>query len=144
MVLNHLNNLKWRTFLQDVPSPYWRDINDHLLRMISILEVSLRNLEQLQSVFVAQVSLDMSKHGSHLNVIAQKLGTLTTVFVPLMFCGTLWGMNCWIPFQITQTDIIPEGYTFLGIFCVCFIMAVSGFITYHKAKSWLGNKRFTD
>ncbi|ETO08820.1 CorA family magnesium ion transporter [Reticulomyxa filosa] len=131
-LVHNLNNLQWRTFLQDVPAPYWRDINDHLSRMVDSIQIGLQTLDSLQSIFVAKISLDMSRHSNDLNEIAGKLGSFGAFFLPLTFFTGLWGMNTWVPFKADTPDLLPAGYTWAGFFIVLGIMFVVSFFMYSR------------
>ncbi|ETO25583.1 putative magnesium transporter, CorA-like protein, partial [Reticulomyxa filosa] len=125
ILVDHLNNLEWRAFLRDVPAPYWRDINDHLAKMVEVIEIGMQTLESLQNVFVAKVSVDMTRHSNHLSAIGAKLAALAAVFLPASFLAGVLGMNCWVPFQLSPPYTISPENAHFGFLAMCGLMILS-------------------
>ncbi|ETO23464.1 hypothetical protein RFI_13717 [Reticulomyxa filosa] len=136
---HNLNNLDWRTFLQDVPAAYWRDINDHLSRMVDTVQIASQTLESLQNVFIAKVSMDMSDYANALNETVGRLGIVSTLFLPLIFITGLFGTNMWIPFQVGLTDVVSAENIRFGFVFVLSLMVVTFSATYIlvKKSGWI-------
>eukprot|EP01083_Nonionella_stella_P102601 291966_1 len=117
---NLLNNGLWeKDFLCDVPLPYWRDINDHVARMVDLLELGTHTLESIQNIFVAKVSLEMTQQSNNLASVGGKLASVGAVFLPLTVITGIWGMNCRVPFQFN-----PDGAAFFDDNLVGFIIVL--------------------
>ena len=123
----------WRKFVHDVPAPYWRDVNDHVARMVDSLQLAMQTLENLQNVFVAKVNLDMTKNSYQLSEVAGKLGSIGSVFLPLTLISGIWGMNCNVPFQSGQDDsLFGDNLYRFAIVLTLMILLASG--TYNFVK----------
>ncbi|ETO36355.1 magnesium and cobalt transport protein CorA, partial [Reticulomyxa filosa] len=135
----NLTNIELQNFLQEVPAPYWRDINDHVSRMVDVVQIGLQTLESLQNVFVTKVSLEMSKHAVILSENASRLGATGAIFLPLIFIPTFYGMNIWLPFQNTLIDILPAEHVRWGFGFVSAMMIITVAVTYHlvKRSGWI-------
>merc|ERR1712176_366823 len=129
---NLLNNYVWRKdFLSDVPQPYWRDINDHVARMVDLLELGTQTLESIQNVFVAKISLEMTQQSNNLAKVGGKLAGVGAVFLPLTVITGIWGMNCKVPFQYDpDSGIKVFNDDLFGFLVVMIIMVVSSIVTW--------------
>merc|ERR1719319_1507073 len=85
IVSNIMANCHAVPWMDDVPLPWWTDAQDHLSKMANELDVSNTDLENLQNVFLAKISLDITKRSHNLNEVASKVGFFTTIFLPLTF-----------------------------------------------------------
>ncbi|ETO05489.1 hypothetical protein RFI_31908 [Reticulomyxa filosa] len=141
ILLDQLNNLEWRAFLQDVPEPYWRDINDHLSGMVDIIEVGLKKLESLQNLFVANVSLEMNQQSNILSEIASKMSVLSAVSLPATLVAGLWGMNVYVPFQLIEPSTWDPDLNVLGFLIVVTLMLIGSATTYTLIirRGWLNS-----
>merc|ERR550517_878478 len=77
-VMANVVSVEW---MGAVPLPWWTDCQDHIAGMTDKLEVGNSDLESLQNVFLAKVSLNITMRSHHLNKLASKLGTLATADV---------------------------------------------------------------
>jgi magnesium transporter len=66
--------------------PYYRDLYDHVVQVMDILETSR---ERLVGVF----ELHLAVNGHQLNQIMRVLTVVSTVFIPLTFIAGVYGMN---------------------------------------------------
>ncbi len=66
--------------------PYYRDLYDHVVQVMDILETSR---ERLVGVF----ELHLAVNGHQLNQIMRVLTVVSTVFIPLTFIAGIYGMN---------------------------------------------------
>ncbi len=67
-------------------APYFRDLYDHVVQVMDILETSR---ERVVGVF----ELHLAVNGYHLNQIMRVLTVVSTVFIPLTFIAGIYGMN---------------------------------------------------
>jgi magnesium transporter len=111
---------------------YLRDCYDHAIQLMDIVETYRELASGLMDVYISSVS-------AKLNEIMKVLTIIATVFMPLGFIASLYGMN----FDRTvSTWNMPElgwgfGYLFaLGLMSVCAI----GLLLYFWRKGWLTQK----
>jgi len=128
---NLLTNWFWRKdFLSGVPQPYWRDINDHVARMVDLLELGTQTLESIQNIFVAKVSLEMTQQSNSLAQVGGKLAKYGAVFMPLTVITGMWGMNCKVPFQYDGPESVGIYHDEYGFGIVVVVMIVCSVITW--------------
>ncbi len=72
--------------LQEANLPYFRDLYDHVLQVMEIIET---DRDRIQSVF----ELHLAVNGHQLNRIIRILTVVSTVFIPLTFIVGVYGMN---------------------------------------------------
>lgn len=71
--------------------PYYRDIYDHIVQVMDILDATR---ERLNGV----LELHLAMQGQRLNEIMKVLTLVSTIFIPLSFLTGLYGMNfVWMP-----------------------------------------------
>lgn len=128
----------WRAFLTGVPQQYWNDVNDHVARMVELLNLGQSTLETCQSIFVAKITLGQAEQSNALSVSAGRLTAVGSIFLPLSFFAALWGMNCKVPFQFTEVgdpDLFTDDY--YGFCIVSSVMVVTAYFTYlFSTKFW--------
>ena len=103
--------------------PYFRDVYDHLIQVIQMLEVMRSAVSGLFDVYTSAVSHRM-------NEIMKVLTIVATLFIPLTFIAGIYGMNF---------KFMPELETPWGYPIVLFFMAGIGIVMfiYFKFKKWL-------
>jgi magnesium transporter len=112
---------------------YLRDCYDHTIQLMDIIETYRETASGLVDVYISSVS-------AKLNEIMKVLTIIATVFMPLGFIASLYGMN--FDRSVSEWNM-PElgwrmGYLFaLGLMTVFAI----GFIVYFWRKGWLTWKR---
>jgi magnesium transporter len=67
-------------------SIYLRDVYDHIIQVIDIIEVSRDMLAGMLDIYLSSTS-------NRLNEIMKFLTLIATIFMPLSFLTSLWGMN---------------------------------------------------
>ena len=111
---------------------YLRDCHDHSSQLLDVVEACLEMSSSL-------VELHASSISQRMNEVMKVLTLIATIFIPLGFLASLYGMN----FERTSTWNMPElgwtyGYPFvLGLMVVTTI----GFVLFFRRKGWLGNPR---
>ena len=138
----------WRKdFLSDDPQPYWRDINDHVGRMVDLLELGTQTLESIQNIFVAKVILEMTQQSNTLNEVGGQLARVGTVFMPLTVITGMWGMNCKVPWQYDGTESSAFNGEYWGFCIVVGIIVLSSVFSWHlmnrhgKGQEGVGGRR---
>jgi len=104
-------------------SAYLRDVYDHTIQVVDMLETYRDLLAGLTDLYMSSVSLKM-------NEVMQVLTIVGTIFIPLTFVAGIYGMNF---------DVMPELHWRYGYFVAWGIMAViaTGLLYYFRRKKWL-------
>ena len=121
-VLNQFLHLDSDLVQEDV-KPYVRDVYDHSIQVVEIVE-SLRDmLSGLQDLYLSMVS-------NRMNDVMKVLTIIATIFIPPTFIAGLYGMNF---------DNIPELHFQYGYFYVLGVMTVMiiGLLVFFKNKKWI-------
>lgn len=103
--------------------PYLRDLQDHVARVLDLIEALRDNADAL-------VELGHSIQGQRLNEVMKLLTIISTVFIPLSFIAGLYGMNF---------EYMPELRWHYGYFAALGAMlSVSlGLLYYFRRRRWL-------
>jgi len=103
--------------------PYLRDLQDHVARVLDLIEALRDNADAL-------VELGHSIQGQRLNEVMKLLTIISTVFIPLSFIAGVYGMNF---------DHMPELHWRYGYFVALGAMvSVSlGLLYYFRRRRWL-------
>ena len=102
---------------------YYRDIYDHIIRIIETLESDRDMVSGLLDIYLSSVSNKM-------NEIMKVLTIIATIFIPLTFIAGVYGMN----FQNMPELAWKYGYLGIWIVMICIFI---GLIVYFKRKKWL-------
>lgn len=103
--------------------PFLRDVYDHTIRIIEILE-------SFQEIIASLIDIYLSSISHRMNSIMKVLTIIATIFIPLTFIVGVYGMNF---------DHMPElswrwGYPAVwGVM----ILVVVGLVVYFRRKKWL-------
>lgn len=113
--------------ISDDIQPYIRDIYDHIIHVLDILE-SLR--ERSSSL----IDIYLSSIGNRTNEVMRVLTIIATIFIPLSFIAGLYGMN----FDTASPWNMPElnwywGYPFA---LAVMTLVAGGLLLYFKRKGW--------
>jgi magnesium transporter len=102
---------------------YFRDLQDHVLRVTE-------STDTLRDSVYSLVEMHMNTASIRMNEVMKVLTIITTIFTPIMFLSSIYGMNFdWIP----ETHV-KGGYWWFWII----IAAISGVqIFFFKKKRWL-------
>ncbi|MBU2548005.1 MAG: magnesium/cobalt transporter CorA [Proteobacteria bacterium] len=103
--------------------PYLRDLYDHVIQVID-------STENLRDTLSGLMDLYMSSISNRMNEIMKVLTIIATIFIPLTFLTSLYGMN----FKYMPELGWPWGYpTLLGI-----MLAIGlGMLRYFRNRKWL-------
>jgi magnesium transporter len=103
--------------------PFLRDVYDHTIQVIETVESTRDILSGIVDVYLSSVS-------NRMNSVMKVLTVISTIFMPLAFITSLYGMNF---------DNMPELHTHYGYYYVigvcCF--SVIGMLFYFQRKKWL-------
>ncbi len=102
---------------------YYRDIYDHIVRIIETLESNRDMVSGLLDIYLSSISNKM-------NEIMKVLTIIATIFIPLTFIAGVYGMN----FQYMPELTWKYGYLGIWIFM---ILVFLGLVYYFKRKKWL-------
>ena len=103
--------------------PYLRDLYDHVIQIIDIIE-------SLRDVLAGLTDLYLSSLSHRMNEVMKVLTIIGTIFIPLTFIAGVYGMNF---------DVMPELHYRYGYPLVMGIMMLIGLmlVYYFKRKEWL-------
>ncbi|HND90124.1 MAG TPA: CorA family divalent cation transporter, partial [Saprospiraceae bacterium] len=102
---------------------YLRDVADHVAQIIDSLDNQRDTLNSLEALFHAEAA-------SRLNNVMRLLTVISTIFIPLSFIASLYGMNF---------DNMPELHSQYGYYVVLGVMftAMVGMLVYFRWKRWI-------
>jgi magnesium transporter len=103
---------------------YLRDLYDHTIQVMDTVETFRDMLSGMLDLYLSNVSLKLGE-------VMKVLTVISTVFIPLSFLASLYGMN----FQhMPGLDAEAGFYVMVGVMAVC----VLGMAAYFWRKGWLG------
>jgi len=103
--------------------PFLRDVYDHTIQVIETVESTRDILSGIVDVYLSSVS-------NRMNSVMKVLTAISTIFMPLAFITSLYGMNF---------DNMPELHTHNGYYVVIGVccLIVFGMLIYFQRKKWL-------
>ncbi len=109
--------------ISDQVALYLRDVYDHVIQVIDIIEVSRDILSGMLDIYLSSMS-------NRLNEVMKFLTVIATIFMPLSFLASMWGMN----FKTMPELDWRWGYP--TALCIMAAIAVSMSLWFRK-KHWL-------
>jgi magnesium transporter len=109
--------------MSDVTRLYMRDVYDHIVQIIDILETYRELATDLTETYMSSVS-------NRMNEIMKVLTVIGTIFIPLTFLAGIYGMNF---------PHIPElgfAWGYPAFWSVCLIVAIS-MLFWFRRRGWL-------
>ncbi|CDZ80056.1 Magnesium transport protein CorA [Candidatus Rubidus massiliensis] len=112
-----------RNYIEENTKLWMNDVQDHVIQAVD-------NIETFRDLAGTMIDIYISNINMKMNEIIKVLTIITTIFVPLTFVASIYGMNF---------DNMPElhwkwGYPFtLGIMALIFI----GMLIYFRQKKWI-------
>ncbi|EDY84826.1 magnesium and cobalt transport protein CorA [Verrucomicrobiia bacterium DG1235] len=103
---------------------YLRDVHDHSLQIIELIESSREMCNSLQDFYISVVS-------NRMNEVMKALTIMASLFMPITFFAGLYGMNF---------EYIPElgwKYSYPIFLGVC-VTSTIGLLWFFKRKGWIG------
>lgn len=110
--------------------PYLRDAYDHVVQLMDIIETYREIASGLLDVYLSSLS-------ARLNEVMKVLTIIATIFMPMSFVASLYGMN----FATEHPWNMPELNWPLGYPWALAVMAAIalGLLWYFRRKGWLGD-----
>ncbi|MSR83533.1 MAG: magnesium/cobalt transporter CorA [Candidatus Latescibacteria bacterium] len=121
-VVNHLHREVSPLVAQETKL-YLRDIYDHLVQMIDMMEV-------LREVVVGLLDIYLFNLNNRLNEVMKVLALFTAVFIPLTFIVGVYGMNF---HHMPELDL---SWTYPALWAVMISIGV-GMVLFFRKKKWL-------
>lgn len=112
-----------RNFIDDKNNVFLRDAYDHVIRI-------LETTETLRDMLYGMMDIYMSTTSMKLNEIMKVLTIISTVFIPITFITSVYGMN------FEGIEEIHFKYGYVGVWVVMLTIAGS-LLLYFKKKKWL-------
>jgi len=110
-------------FLQHPTKLFFRDVYDHVVQIVDTIEI-------LREMVSASLDIYLSSVSYRLNTIMRVLTVITTIFMPLSFIASIYGMN----FEYMPELRAPWGYPLvLGVMAAVGI----GMLMLFRNKRWL-------
>src|SRR5689334_980102 len=121
-VMNNLSRSDCR-FLHDPTKVFFRDVYDHVVQIVDTIET-------LREMVSASLDIYLSSVSYRLNAVMRVLTVITTIFMPLSFIASIYGMN----FEYMPELKSPWGYP-----VALAVMAVVGMamLVLFRKKRWL-------
>ncbi len=109
--------------VSDTTRVYLRDLYDHVLLIIDLIETYREIASDLTETYMSTVS-------NRMNEIMKVLTVIGTIFIPLTFLSGVFGMN------FHYFPILEKVWGYPAFWLVCILAAV-GMILYFKKRNWL-------
>lgn len=121
-VLSHFRRME-TPLIQDATKLYIQDVYDHTIQTID-------TIESFRDIAAGMLDIYLSDLSQRMNEIMKVLTIVATIFVPLTFVASLYGMNF---------EYIPELHWKYGYFYVLVLMVVISLsmLYYFRRKRWL-------
>ncbi len=121
-VMNNLSRSECR-FLHDPTKVFFRDVYDHVVQIVDTIET-------LREMVSASLDIYLSSVSYRLNAVMRVLTVITTIFMPLSFIASIYGMN----FEYMPELRSPWGYPLvLGVMAAVGV----GMLVLFRKKRWL-------
>jgi len=110
--------------IDDEVEVYFRDVHDHAVQVIDVVESLKEMASGLNDLFMSSV-------GNRMNEIMKVLTIMASFFIPITFVAGVYGMNF---------EVIPElkwKYSYAVFWCVCAAITAALAVYFHR-KGWIG------
>ncbi len=112
---------------------YFRDVYDHTINLMDIVETYRDIASGLVDVYISSVS-------AKLNEIMKVLTIISTIFMPLSFIASVYGMNFDRSASAWNMPELGWGFGYLLSLLLMTSIAI-GLLLYFRLKGWLGERR---
>jgi magnesium transporter len=121
-VINNLSRAEGH-FMQESTKVFFRDVYDHVVQIVDTVESLREMVSSMLEIYLSSVSY-------RLNAVMKVLTIITTIFMPLSFIASIYGMNF---------EHMPELRSTWGYPAVLLTMAAIGaaMLFFFKRKNWL-------
>ena len=107
--------------LSDTTRMYFRDVYDHCVQMIDLIETYRELAATVTESYMSAVS-------NRMNEIMKVLTIISTIFIPLSFLAGVYGMNMYIPEN--------EWAGMYGVFWAMVLAAGGGMLLWFRHRKW--------
>jgi magnesium transporter len=121
-IVNHLLQIKG-SLVSDFCLPYIRDVYDHSMQIIDTTET-------FRDMLASMLDIYLSSQTNRINEVMKVLTIIATIFIPLTFIASIYGMNF---------EYMPElhwRWAYPTVLIVMFIIFI-GMLVYFKRKKWM-------
>jgi magnesium transporter len=121
-VMNNLSRSDGH-FLKESTKVFFRDVYDHVVQIVDTIESLREMVSSMLEIYLSSVSY-------RLNAVMKVLTIITTIFMPLSFIASIYGMNF---------EHMPELKSSWGYPAVLLLMGLTGtaMLMFFKRKNWL-------
>lgn len=109
--------------IKDETKIYFKDINDHVIQVIDVIESFRDILTGLQDLYLSSIS-------NRMNEVMKVLTIVATIFIPPTFIAGIYGMN----FEVMPELKWPWGY---AAALLTMLTLISGMLIFFKRKKWI-------
>lgn len=119
-----LNTINDRPLPQFTPESrmYFRDVYDHIIRIYDMIDTYRDLLTNAMEIYLSMVS-------NRLNDVMKRLALVATIFMPITFIASLFGMNVKFPHIVSE-----HGLFFWGLLTGMVVITVSMLWLFRKAR----------
>lgn len=124
--------------LQQGTMVYLRDVNDHVLSSLQLLEKQSETLNRSHSNYIAQLTLELNEASNRMNLVMKKLTVAAAIMLPVSVISGVWGMNVPVPFGVDgagKLTPIKELGPFATI-CTSMFVLVLSFLFFGSRHKW--------
>jgi magnesium transporter len=119
-------------FIDDVAAFHFRDCYDHAVQLLEIVETYREIAGSSVELYFASINLKI-------NDVMKVLTIIATIFIPMSFVASLYGMN--FDTSISPTNMPELKWRYGYIFSLIVMGAIAtGFIIYFWLRGWLGGR----
>ncbi|HUT50087.1 MAG TPA: magnesium/cobalt transporter CorA [Alphaproteobacteria bacterium] len=112
---------------------YLRDCYDHAVQLMDVVETYREIASALVDVYLSSIS-------ARLNEVMKVLTIIATIFIPLSFIASVYGMN--FDPKASPWNMPELGWRYGYPFALFLMVAVAGGLLYYfRRRGWLGNSR---
>jgi magnesium transporter len=116
-------------FISEAAIYQFRDIYDHLVKFLEVIEMCREMVATLMELHLSLVNNELARLGNRTNQIVRRLTFITTIFMPLSFLAGVGGMSEWSMMTGAQNWKIAYPLFLLA-------MVVIGAVNYWVLKRW--------
>ena len=109
--------------MSDTTHVYLRDLYDHVIQIIEIIETYREIASDLTETYISSVS-------NRMNEIMKVLTLIGTIFIPLTFLSGVYGMNF---HYIPELDL---RWAYPAFWLICTLLAIFMLVFFHR-RNWL-------
>ncbi len=109
--------------VSDATRVYLRDLYDHIVQIIDIIETYREMANDLTETYMSSVS-------NHMNEIMKVLTIIGTIFIPLTFLAGVYGMN------FHHFPELDQAWAYPAFWGVC-VLVVGAMVLFFRRRDWL-------